>query len=97
MNFDTISMLYKLEAMEEDNPFLPEQRNELVEIMMEVDKLSENTMNPIKIANMIKTFKSLEKKYIELFEKYGGNADRLNKKLREYEAYAMGIKGILVK
>lgn len=77
-------MLYKIESLEEDNPFTKEQRNELISIMDEVEKLK-ITSNPIKFAQTIKKYKALEKQYLDKYNAWGGKYERLNKKLREYE------------
>jgi hypothetical protein len=83
-SFENIAMLYKLEALEEDNPFTKKQRNELITIMDDVEKLK-MTSSPIKAAQIIKKYKSLEKQYLDKYNSWGGKHERLNKKLRAFE------------
>ena len=84
INFENIALLYKFEALQEDNPFSKEQREELVNIMDEVETL-EITTNPVRAAKTIKKYKSLEKQYLDKYNSWGGNYGRLNKTLREFE------------
>ena len=84
ITFQNIAMLFKIEALEEDNPFTKEQRNELITIMDEVEKLK-SSGNPYKVASTFKKYKSLEKQYINKYNAWGGKYERLNRKLREYE------------
>lgn len=82
ISFQTIAIIYKIEALEMDNPFTKEQRDELITIMDEVEKLKVVGGNPIKI---FKKYKLLEKQYIDKYNSWGGKYERLNKKLRNYE------------
>lgn len=84
IDFPTIAMLYKLEAMQEDNPFTEEQRNKLISIMDGVAELKP-IKNPLQAARTIHKYKSLEQQFISKFDEWGGNSERLNKSLRAYE------------
>ena len=84
IDFPTIAMMYKLEAVQEDNPFTDEQRGKLISIMDKVEKLKP-LKNPFQAARTIQKYKSLESQYIEKFDSCGGSSDRLNKTLRAYE------------
>lgn len=84
IDFITIAMIYKLEAMQEDNPFTTAQRNELVRIMDKVELLK-ITQNPVKAVQTIQKYKKLEGEYLKKFNSWNGNGDRLNASLRAYE------------
>lgn len=84
IDFPTIAMIYKLEAMQEDNPFNQYQRDELLEIMDKVSALK-MAKTPVKAVHTIQKYKKLEGEYLKKFNAWNGNGDRLNEALRAYE------------
>lgn len=84
IDFKAISMMYKIEALQEDNPFTYDQRFDLCSIMDRVENLK-IASNPVKAFSTVHKYKALEKEYLDKFNSWNGNSNRLNKTLRDYE------------
>jgi len=90
-NFEQMALLYKLEVMEEDNPFSDKDKKVLLGIMEDIEKLT-FTRNPIKIAQSIIKYKKLETDFLNKFEQYGGNCPRLQDKIVRFNGAMLGLK-----
>lgn len=66
--------IYKEEAINPENPFTEEQRNELL-------KIAENAEEKSKGINNLKKFGLLLAEYDSKFQEYGGDMDRLEYKI----------------
>ncbi len=97
MDTNFITLTFKLEAQDETNPFTKEQRDELTAMMEVVDALKwPKLTNIFKFKKTFDRYKTIEKEWIEKFEKWGGNCGRLNQKLREIENSTIpGLKAVV--
>ena len=70
--------VYKMQAIDPENPFTEEQRNDLLEIAETAEKKSEGS----KLKNL-KKLGLLLQEYDTKYEHYGGDMDILNEKIDE--------------
>ncbi len=90
VNFIEISSLYKLQVFEDFNEgrLNETQRDTLLRIMdrvEELDTIPETGAVGYRNIMAMKKYVKLEKEFITKFDKWDGNSDKLNEKLREYE------------
>jgi len=82
ISFDTIGLMFQFEAVKEEYKFSKFQSQELYEIGV---KMSELKSGKSHIFSSIHKYKKLEKQYIKKFEEYGGDLQKLDKTLKDFE------------
>ena len=84
INYENIGLMFDAELLSQKSTFSEEQ---IIILQNIIDKISSlNTeKNSFKVIKTIKKYKSFESDFIIKFRVFGGDMEKLNKRLRAYE------------
>lgn len=84
--FKEMAELYKKEVDRPENIFSNDQKRELHQLLENIKSLSDD---PKKYRKAMKQYEGMERQFVEKFEAFGGNCEKVNESVCEFENNAI--------